>query len=214
MKSKYHVEMTRDALQGDFSESALRTIIKANVWQDRPRNQFGHDYIHFDGSAFESGYAYIARKKQAIIENLKSERVKAARKAFGQITHTWQDFYSHSNYVQLWLGNHPDAGPDDIEPADPDIITSPKLMSGVNYGLVEFIAMLPLVSKWLTPRMPEDSHARMNMDGPEANPLFPYAISAATKRTRLLWQELQDEFHESRLPRPLIDHFLGRVNTN
>ena len=214
MKSKYHIEMTRDALQEDFSENALRTIIKANTWQDRPRNQIGHDYIHFDGSAFEAGYAYIAQQKRAIIDHIRSVKIKAAQKAFGQITHTWQDFYSHSNYVELWLRGHPTAGPGEIKPADPDILASPDLFSGENYGLVEFLSMLPLLSKWLIPRMPEDSHARTNKDGPETGPLFPYALIAATKRTILLWQEIQDSFQENQLPQSLINQFLGRDNPN
>lgn len=214
MKSKYHIEMTQNALEASFSERALKTIIKTNVWQDRPRNQFGHDYIHFDGSAFEAGYAYIATQKQAIIKFIQSGKVKAAQKAFGRITHTWQDFYSHSNYIQLWLKSHPKAGPDEIEPADSTILASPDLFSGVNYGLIEFIAMLPLLSKWLYARMPADSHARTNKDGPEASPLFSYAISAATKRTLLLWQEIQDDFKTNHIRQGLIDQFTGRETRN
>ncbi|QRN83782.1 hypothetical protein JR338_03225 [Chloroflexota bacterium] len=214
MKSKYHIEMTRDALEGIFSDKALQTIIRANIWQDRPQNQFSRDYIHFDGSAFEAGYAYIAHQKQAILSFLNSGKIKPAQKAFGQIIHTWQDFYSHSNYVQLWLKQHPETIPDEIEPADPSSLNSPELFSGVNYGLIEFIAMLPLLSKWVYERMPDDSHAKNNMDDPLANPLFPYAIAAATKRTRLVWRELQVKFKEYHLPQPLIDQFLGRENNN
>lgn len=214
MKSKYHIEMTRDALKGAFSEKALQTISRANIWQDRPRNQFGRDYIHFDGSAFEAGYAYIARQKQAILDFLSSGKIRPAQKTFGQIIHTWQDFYSHSNYVQLWLKAHPGAKSDEIDPADPSILNSPELFSGVNYGLIEFIAMLPLLSKWLHEHMPEDSHAKNNMDDPGANSLFPYAIAAATKRTCLLWRELQEEFKENHIPLPLINQFLGGETNN
>ncbi|MBG0787037.1 MAG: hypothetical protein H0S79_18220 [Anaerolineaceae bacterium] len=214
MKSKYHLEMTRDALEGDFSKKALQIILRANIWQDRPRNQFGRDYIHFDGSAFEAGYAYIARQKQVILDSLNSDKIKSAQKTFGQIIHTWQDFYSHSNYVQLWLKQHPETTPDEIEPVDPSILNSPELFSGVNYGLIEFISMLPLLSEWLNDRMPEDSHAKNNMDGPEANPLFPYAIAAATKRTRLLWQEMREEFIMNHISQPLINQFLGRETNN
>lgn len=214
MKSKYHIEMTLSVLQDIFSNKALQTIVRANVWQDRPQNQFGRDYIHFDSNAFEAGYAYIAQNKKAILNNIQSGQFKAARKAFGRIIHTWQDFYSHSNYVQLWLKKHPTASPDEIEPADPDIIASPDLRSGINYGLIEFLAMVPLISKWLYPRMPEDSHAKNNMDSPDANPLFPFAISAAKKRTSLLWQELNSEFYTNHLPQPLINQFLGKENTN
>ena len=98
---------------------------------------------------------------------------------------------------------------DEIQPADPAILDSPELFSGVNYGLIEFIAMLPLLSKWLHNRMPADSHAKNNMDDPEANPLFPYAITAATKRTRLLWQDILDDFQKNQIPQPLISQFTG-----
>ena len=214
MKSIYHIEMTREALAGEFSESALKVILKANVWQDRPRNQFGRDHIHFDGNAFEAGYAYIAHLKQTINENLKIGKVKEAQKAFGKMTHTWQDFYSHSNYVQLWLKSHPETSPNEIEPDDPEVIASTDLFSGKTYGVIEFIVMLPLLSKWLYPKMPEDSNAKNKMDNPEANPLFPYAISAATKRTSLLWQELLEDLHQNQLPQTMIDRFLGRETNN
>lgn len=214
MKSKYHIEMTRNALGDTFTEKALRTIVRANVWQDRPRNQFGHDYIHFDGSAFEVGQAYIREQKRLIITSLQNKKPLKARKAFGQITHTWQDFYSHSNFVRLWLQAHPEAAPDEIDPSDPAILSSPELRSGVNYGLMEFISMIPLLSKWIVPRMPADSHAKMNMDGPETGPLFHYAIAAGQKRTAQLWQELLEEFEKEGIPQDRIESFLGRENDN
>ena len=214
MKSKYHIEMTRNALGNTFTEKALRTIVRANVWQDRPRNQFGHDYIHFDGSAFEAGQAYIRDQKRLIVASLQNEELLKARKAFGQITHTWQDFYSHSNYVRLWLQAHPEAAPDEINPSDPAILSSPDLRSGVNYGLMEFISMIPLLSKWIVPGMPADSHAKMNMDGPETGPLFPYAIAAGQKRTTQLWQELLEEIEGEGIPQGRIESFLGRENDN
>ena len=210
MKSKFHVEMTQNALAGTFTEEALRTVVRANVLQDRPRNQFGHDYIHFDGSAFEAGLAYIHDQKQLIVAAIQNDEMVKARKAFGQITHTWQDFYSHSNYVPLWLQAHPQATPDMIEPSDPDLLNSPELRSGVNYGLMEFISMVPPFSKWLIPKMPADSHARMNMDSPEASPLFPFAAAAGEKRTVQLFQELLAESKQAGVPQALIDRFLGR----
>jgi hypothetical protein len=214
MKSKYHREMAQNALGDVFSETALKTILRANIWQDRPSNQFGHDYIHFDGSAFEAGLSYIERQKDIIITCLKTDQIEKARKAFGQITHTWQDFYSHSNYVQLWLEAHPDAKPEDIEPSDPAILNSDALMSGKNYGLMEFVSMLPLISKCLVPRMPADSHARMNKDAPSTGPLFPYGIAAGEKRTAQLWQEVRAKCAENQISQSQIDRFLGRESDN
>lgn len=206
--------MTQNALGDFFSEAALKTILRANVWQDRPSNQFGHDYIHFDGSAFEAGLSYIEGQKYVIITYLKTNQIKKARKAFGQITHTWQDFYSHSNYVQLWLEGHPDARPDDIEPSDPAILNSKALMSGKNYGLMEFVAMLPLLSKWIVPRMPADSHARMNKDDPSTGPLFPYGIAAGEKRTAQLWQEVRAKCTKNQIPQSQIDRLCGWESDN
>jgi hypothetical protein len=214
MKSKYHREMTQNALGDIFSETALNTILRANVWQDRPNNQFGHDYIHFDGSAFEAGLSYIEQQKDLIITCLKIDQIKKARKAFGQITHTWQDFYSHSNYVKLWLEANSDARPEDIDPSDPAILNSKDLMSGKNYGLMEFVSMLPLISKWLIPKMPADSHARMNMDDPSTGSLFPYGIAAGEKRTAQLWQEVRVKCAENEIPQSQIDRFLGRESDN
>jgi hypothetical protein len=206
--------MTRNALTDFFTEKALKTVVRANVWQDRPRNQFGHDYIHFDGSAFEAGLAYIRDQEQLIINAIQKDEMVKARKAFGQITHTWQDFYSHSNYVPLWLQAHPNAAPEGIDPSDPAILNSPELHSGVNYGLIEFISMIPPFSKWIIPKMPADSHARMNMDGPEASPLFPFGIAAGQKRTTQLFQELLTACEQESIPQALIDRFLGRDNDN
>lgn len=183
MKTKYHIEITRNALQPYFSPEALGGIIKTNVLQDRIKYQFGHDYIHFDGNAFAKGFAYIASQERIIFDQIKSRDYLTARKALGRITHSWQDFYSHSNYVKLWLTKAAGGTPEEINFNDKEIITSANLKSGKNYGLCEFFALIPGISKLITPLMPDDSHAKMNLDSPASGLHFTYAYWAAYKRT-------------------------------
>lgn len=190
MKTKYHIEITRNALQKHFSERALETVIQANIKQDRIAFQFGHDYIHFDGSAFESGFQFIAEQEKHAIEHLEHSEFDQARMALGRILHSWQDFFSHSNYVSLWLQQHQNHPSEEITIDDPKIFHHPDLESGKNYGVIEFFAMLPLLSTWIKPLMPADSHAKMNLDDPSASPDFEYAYWAAYKASVAAFDKL------------------------
>ncbi len=212
MKSKYHIAITKEILGPDFSEDALKTIVHANILQDRLIYQFNHDHFHFDGSSFDAGFNYIDHQKQLIQKNILSGDFKSARKALGRITHTWQDFYSHSNYVTLWRNKHPDQPAADIDPADDFLIDNPMLRSGKNYGLTDMLALIPGLSKWVTPRMPADSHAKMNMDSPEASSLFPFAFTAAQKRTKLIYSDLMQSLKDAKISQDLINTFKGKEN--
>ena len=72
------------------------------------RGQIGHDEYHFDNNAFEKSYAYIEEQRALTISSLMANDVFSAWSAFGRLTHTVQDFYSHSNYVDLWLSRQPE----------------------------------------------------------------------------------------------------------
>ena len=122
MLQKYHVEILQQALDGTFSPAALAKITAANLYQDRISAQFGHDEYHFDNNAFEKSHAYIEEQRALVISSLQREDNASAWSAFGRLTHTVQDFYAHSNYIDLWLsrhsnGTHPD--PSEINPVDP-----------------------------------------------------------------------------------------------
>jgi hypothetical protein len=190
MQTRYHIEITRKALQNHFSESALGTIITANIRQDRLKYQIGHDQLHFDGSAFSKGFQYITEQEENIITQMAQEDYKNAREAFGRILHSWQDFFSHSNYIKLWIDEHPQLTPEEIEINDPDIFYHTDLKSGINYGLIELFAMFPLISGWVKTWMPPDSHARMNLDSPSSGPEFEFAYWAALKASVTAFEQL------------------------
>lgn len=207
MQTKYHIQITRNALEKEFSESALITIIKANTRQDRISHSIGHDHIHFDGSAFDQGFRYISHQENMFIKCVSSFNFEGARQALGRMTHSWQDFYSHSNYVKLWLDQNENSAPESIVTDDPEIMNHPDLESGKNYGVIEFIAMVPGLSRLIMPLMPGDSHARMNLDQPSSSPLFIYAYCAALNKTKLVYDGLIQKLISSDVCLKLISSF-------
>ena len=210
MQTHYHVEITRRALKNHFSETALAAIVKANIKQDRIAYSFGHDHIHFDGSAFDKGFQYISLQEQLIYKHAGRSDFELAREAFGRMIHSWQDFYSHSNYVELWLGDNQNAPPEAIVIDDPKIINHPDLTSGKNYGLSEFFALLPVISRLILPLMPPDSHARMNLDQPSSSQNFYYAYWAALKQTSKLFDHVIQGLKSLDYNHNIISHFTDK----
>ena len=184
MEQAYHIQITTQALGTAFSQRALQSILEANLRQDRLRGQIGHPEYHFDDSRFAESYAYMERQRQAISPALGAGMRQPAWQAFGRLLHCAQDFYAHSNYVHLWLeGRRPVPPTEQIEPLEMAILNSAALASGRIY-FVEALALLGLKSQ-VRRLLPKDAHAWTNLDTPERGPLFPYALAAAEKRTRL-----------------------------
>ena len=83
-------------------------------------------------------------------------------------------------------------------------------MSGKNYGWIEFIAMVPGLSRLIIPLMPDDSHARLNLDGPAAGPLFLYSYYASLKRTALVYSRIATLARDKQITADEYDHFRGK----
>ena len=180
-----HEEMTREALGGRISPRALEIIIAANRKQDAISGQFGHDEFHFDNNAIEKGNRYINEQRGFILASLLSPGVLSAWIAFGRLTHTAQDFYSHTNYVTMWLDQHPGTPPTppEIDPVQKSLIESPSLHSGKIYIPFDWLYFVPFLRKISLSMLPADSHAKMNLDSPAQGAKFAYARAAAVKRT-------------------------------
>jgi hypothetical protein len=210
--ARYHVEITRQALAGRFDEAALQVILRANLGQDRLANLLGHPEIHFDDSAFAAGEAYIVdQRRRAVAALVERDDRLAALAAFGRLLHGRQDFYAHANWVALWTDSHggiAQCSPDQVEIcANP--LPVPQLISGTGSAWHFIAVRVPLLGRlarrWL---IPADSHEAMNLDHPGRGPLFPFAMAAAVKHTRLeldlllsLLREVSDE--------PVVHRFLG-----
>ena len=181
-----HEEMTREALGEHFSPRALEIIIAANRKQDAIRGQIGHDEFHFDNNAIEKGLRYINEQRGFVLASLLSPGVLSAWIAFGRLTHTAQDFYSHTNYISLWLDQHPGTPPtpSEIDPVQKSLLRSPSLHSGKIYLPMDALYFVPFLRKFALKLLPEDSHGKMNLDSPAQGPRFEYARAAAVKRTQ------------------------------
>jgi len=200
-----HVDLMHTALKGLVSARALGRMTDANVRVDAVWNQLGRHELHFDDNSFDKAYAYLLLQRGRIRPALEAGNTEAAWDAFGRLTHTAQDFYSHSNYVDLWVACQPDgiappAG--HIDPLDDTLIRSPALRSGKPYLPLGLLSFVPILGKWVDLFMPADSHARMHLDSASRGPMFEYAFEAAVKRTRLEYEGLQRE-----LPYELMNGF-------
>nr|XP_046264804.1 von Willebrand factor A domain-containing protein 7-like [Scatophagus argus]XP_046264811.1 von Willebrand factor A domain-containing protein 7-like [Scatophagus argus]XP_046264819.1 von Willebrand factor A domain-containing protein 7-like [Scatophagus argus] len=56
---------------------------------------------HFDDETFQEGRNIITAGVSSVKANVKLGNVDAGRQTLGQVCHTLQDFYSHSNWVEL-----------------------------------------------------------------------------------------------------------------
>ncbi len=185
MLENVHIEMMRAALLDRVSGRALEIMTAANLRQDSIRGLLGHDEYHFDNNAFEESYRYVNEQRGFVLAGLLGAGALSAWIAFGRLTHAVQDFYSHTNYVAMWLegSNGTRPAPSEIDPLRVDLIDSPRLHSGRIYLPVDALYFVPFLQKIALALAPGDSHARMNLDSAAQGPNFEYARAAAVKRT-------------------------------
>jgi hypothetical protein len=188
-----HEEMTREALNTNFSPRALEVIIAANRKQDALSGQIGHNEYHFDNNAIDEGHRYINEQRGFVIAALLSPGVFSVWTAFGKLLHTAQDFYSHTNYVSMWLDQYEGAppAPPEIDPVQKSLIESPKIRSGKIYLPMDVLYFVPFLRKFSLALLPHDSHGWMNLDSPKQGPRFEYARAAAVKRTQYEFEILE-----------------------
>ena len=182
-----HIKVMQSAVGDKFSPRALAIVIRANLGVDSLLNLVGHDELHYDNNAFERARAVVDGQRARIRPALERGDAKQAWEAFGRLTHTEQDFYSHSNYVDLWLACQPNGmvpGPSEIDPLDDALVENPSLRSGKLYFPLGYLSFVPGLGKLIMPLMPRDSHAWMHLDSEARGPMFEYAFQAAVKRTR------------------------------
>ncbi len=190
MHRKYHRQILHAALNDLVSARVLQAITEANLGQDTLPNQFGHDEYHFDNNALPAGWRYVRSQLRNIPAALRQEKPAEAWRAFGRLSHAVQDFYAHTNYVHLWLQIIPwrrRPRPERINPADWRILRHRQLHSGRLYYPIEALSFIPGLRRLVIPHLPQDSHAAMNLDGPEQGENFFYAYHAAIKQTRRLF---------------------------
>lgn len=82
--------------------SAITSIAAANKDVDNIlKEQFGKAASHFDGESFPESQDRLVKYSLMVQDLLKKNAPEEARWHLGQALHTLQDFYSHSNWVEL-----------------------------------------------------------------------------------------------------------------
>jgi hypothetical protein len=123
-------------------QRALYEIITANGAVNHDQM---HSALHFGGENFVGGQARLVSLFEDTIAKLATGDVQGARLALGSALHTVQDFYAHSNWIELGnLSPCPDLGrpghaigrtaaPDEVTCVDGAVTTS-SLTSGYYAG--------------------------------------------------------------------------------
>jgi hypothetical protein len=200
MYTQYHLSITREALSERFSSTALKAVLMGNINQDNLAGQIGHPEYHFDDNAFEQGNRYLNQLRDDALHTIKAGGdALMAWKSFGKLTHAGQDFYAHSNYIDLWAEKNWNAGKSQFVAQDillPELLNDPRLISGKSYNPWGLITILPWIGPIFAPLLPADSHARLNKDSPSRNKYFPLAYKAAVYRTIYEYNELIGQLTE------------------
>lgn len=88
--------------------AALKEWTKANAAVDDDQK---HSALHFDGENFQEGQQRLIDLSASAVSQLAADDVTSARRSVGGALHTVQDFYSHTNWVELGnVGANPDLG--------------------------------------------------------------------------------------------------------
>lgn len=196
MLRRYHQAITQQALEFYFDIPALNEVIAANLAQDVVTNQLGATpYFHFDNNMIAEGNEYVEAQHVLIIQLASEHRSsRVQRRAFGRLCHAVQDFYSHTNYVSLWLnayGGISSQSPGQIDAVDMNILQHQQLSSGYFVPWRDPFYLIPGIGPLLKKiYLPADSHEAMHLDSPQRNPYFDYAFQAAIQRTRFEYERL------------------------
>ncbi|KAM4697003.1 von Willebrand factor A domain-containing protein 7 [Rhinophrynus dorsalis] len=89
--------------------ASLRQIVSANANMDFLNGTRSDPLCHFDSERVMQGNRLLLRAREEMLLSLRAKEYEGARERLGQILHSLQDFYSHTNWVEM--GNtqiHPD----------------------------------------------------------------------------------------------------------
>jgi hypothetical protein len=211
---EYHISITKNAIGEFFDQSALDEIFQANVSQDRLVYQLGFTpHFHFDNNKIKESLAYVDSQLDEIIELAKSEsQGHQQRAAFGRLCHAIQDFYAHSNYIDLWLeenGGLNGTNPQDVNGLDEKLLNHPKLITGDFKIWRDIFYYIPLMNRFLRKiYIPPYSHEAMNLDNPNIGIKFEYAVEAAKQRTKFEFDQVMEKLIDCH-GTEAIDNFLS-----
>ncbi|XP_044162628.1 LOW QUALITY PROTEIN: von Willebrand factor A domain-containing protein 7 [Bufo gargarizans] len=110
--------LTADAILGAYYgdevslrpyRTAMRQIVSANANMDFLNGTRNDPLRHFDSERVRQGNSLVLRAREDLLWSMRAKEYEGAREILGQILHSLQDFYSHTNWVELGNADiHPD----------------------------------------------------------------------------------------------------------
>jgi hypothetical protein len=116
-----HKSITHDALTPlGFASTSLFAAELGDLSQDLGHTTRGDPTHHFDDNKIDESLKVVEEHRKAIITRLSKDKLSSEDKfavlyEFGQLSHTVQDFYAHSNFVELSLKENPALKPEQVE---------------------------------------------------------------------------------------------------
>jgi hypothetical protein len=120
IEGRSHTSITREAIKDLDAEffsitkltkpmkNAMENIADANAEVDKDQKTASK---HFDGESFPEGQSRIIDRLDGVISALNNDNAAGARSELGAALHSIQDFYSHSNWIEMGnTGAHPGLG--------------------------------------------------------------------------------------------------------
>uniref|UniRef100_W5L3X1 von Willebrand factor A domain containing 11 n=1 Tax=Astyanax mexicanus TaxID=7994 RepID=W5L3X1_ASTMX len=194
-----------------FTE-VLDEIISQNTNIDDLNGLGGSPAHHFNDEVLEQGRDIITEGVSVIKASLGQDDFETARRALGAVTHTLQDFYSHSNWIEL--GNkdpyekllRPDLQLDNLADATTPTCNDCQERECPNVILPEILSRKTLTSGYVSPTPQgkcnhgDDTRGGINKDmsggkvGPDGTDPHLAAYFTATQATKDLLQDIRTAF--------------------
>ena len=227
MIGKYHSQITTEALSSSFNNSAINYIEQGNLDSDKLRSKIpnitdGYNLSaqHFNKTSLQNCDEFLEKAQSVVIDDFiqaakaddkdADEYYEQAFYDLGRLIHNIQDFYSHTNFVNL---NQDEIWNEYIE--NPNVDNKKQLKTGEYSYFSQFIDKINPFYKWFIEKNYEDmyegtskvSHYGLNKDEPNtiADRIYKekFGVSAfdlaedfATAHTKEKWEEIDSILRE------------------
>ncbi len=177
--------MTREVAESEgYDPQSAAALAAGNERTDTDYVQFNTPEAHYTNEKFVAAGNRLKDKLEQVITSLRSCRRDLALEAMGTSTHELQDFYAHSNYVEM-----------SQRPARLDLFNLPDPSPAVYCAPGNFPQTQLTSAYWPdTPRIDgKCMHVDLNKDSPAAGERYVSARRMAISETRRYLRKVEEQ---------------------
>ncbi|RNA31923.1 von Willebrand factor A domain-containing 7-like [Brachionus plicatilis] len=104
LRALYKLIYNRTFCKTDLDEIIFKDLQPSVASVDFDSDTKDMPYAHFDANTFRESNLRVMNMTKKVLESIRSRKFERAREISGKVLHTIQDFYSHSNWIEM--GNH------------------------------------------------------------------------------------------------------------